>query len=448
MRQITMQMIRVAPLLIVVLLLGHDLYGQDRLRLSEAECVQLGIENSDGLHASRMQHEYHKNKANEARTYLLPQLTGKASYVHLSEVPPFEVSLPPYPGLPSTFTLSESIIDTYGLTLNVSQPIFTGFKLINNLKMSSRNATAAGYDFEGDSSRTVFEIRRSYWTLYNALEFRSLVDENLKQVEAHLADAKNFMQQGLLTNNEVLKVETQLSQVRLLQIEADKAVRLAMVTLNSACGLPLGTTVEVASLPTGGNGNVPDLDSLLSRGVSARPELKAFRYRVSSAEAGVSIARSGWYPSIALTGNYYYSKPNSRIMPTKNEWEDTWDVGVIMSLDIWNWGRTVHQTRQAKAQLRSVRDALSQLEDAVQIEITASYLDVAKSEESIKVAREGVAQAEENYRITKEKFELGLASNTDLLDAEVALLQAKTSLTKSSAEYQIALADLERAVGR
>jgi len=122
-------------------------------------------------------------------------------------------------------------------------------------------------------------------------------------------------------------------------------------------------------------------------------------------------------------------------------------VSVSLSFDVWNWGTTAHQTDQAQSQLAQTYDAMGQLKDGITLEVTQNYLNQKQTVERIDVARQGVRQAEENYRITNEKFKKGLSLNSDLLDAEVALLQARISYTQSLVEYELAEARLEKAIG-
>jgi outer membrane protein TolC len=150
---------------------------------------------------------------------------------------------------------------------------------------------------------------------------------------------------------------------------------------------------------------------------------------------------------VYLFGDYNYARPNSRIFPTVDQFKDTWDVGVTASWDLWNWGATIHQTDQAQSQLAQAQDAYDQLQDGVTLEVTQNYLNVHQASERIGVSATAVQQAQENYRVVNEKYKSGLALNTDLLDAEVSLLQAKTNYTQSLVDYELALARLSKAVG-
>ncbi|MEK7749214.1 MAG: TolC family protein, partial [Bacteroidota bacterium] len=150
---------------------------------------------------------------------------------------------------------------------------------------------------------------------------------------------------------------------------------------------------------------------------------------------------------VFLTGNYMTARPNQRIFPIQDVFKDTWDVGVGISFDVWNWGTTVHQTDQARAQLAQVQNGYGQLRDAAVLDVTRNYLNLGRARERITVAEQGVQQAEESYRVTNSKFKQGLGMNSDLLDAEVALLQAKTNYTQALVDFGLAGAALERAIG-
>ena len=301
-------------------------------------------------------------------------------------------------------------------------------------------------------------MTNAYWTLFKAIEFKKLIDENAGQVKAHLQDVQNFLVQGMATNNDVLKVRVQYSVVQLQQIDANNNVQLAMIGLNNVMGIPLETQIDLASVPAqpeSGAGDslrrpsaLPGLDALVAQAIDRRPELKALDYRVQAGENGVTLARSGWFPQVYLSGNYNYARPNQRYVPTQDLFKDSWDVSIVASWDIWNWGTTVHQTNQAEAQLSQVIDARSEVRDGVALEVTKAYLNLKQSGERIAVSRQSVEQAVENYRVTDERFKSGLALNSDLLDAEVAMLQAKTSHTQSLVDYQLSNARLQKAIGQ
>jgi outer membrane protein len=350
--------------------------------------------------------------------------------------------------LTSPVTISPAVLNNYSMKLSLTQPLFTGFRMDALSKAAEYTADAQSFQYSKDESDLVYDTRVAYWSLYKAMQIQKVVNENVEQVKAHLKDVQNMMEQGMTTNNDVLKVQVQLSDVQLKQIDAKNGVRLARINLNNTIGIPLATEVEIASDVVHQPKQYDNLDKLIGQAMENRPELKSMELRVKAGEAGVTAAKAGWFPQIYLSGNYYYSRPNQRIFPTQDVFKDTWDVSVGVSLDIWNWGTTIHQTDQAQAQVAEARDALGQMKDGITLDLTQAYLNLQQAQERIDVAGQGVKQAEENHRVTSKRFNAGLASTSDLLDAEVALLQAKTNQTNALVDFQLAQARIEKAIGQ
>jgi outer membrane protein TolC len=315
---------------------------------------------------------------------------------------------------------------------------------------------SAGQDLEKDRSEFIFAVKSAYWGLARARAFEAVVDEAIEQVRAHLKDVRAFFDQGLLTKNEVLRTELQLSNAELLAIDARNAAEVARTSLNTLIGLPVETEIELTTSVESLASRAPDegageeaaaARSLIDRALAARPELKSAEFRIKSAESGLKAARAGFYPQVALAGNVYTLRPNPRIMPARDTFYGTWDVGVAVTFDVWNWGQTRSQAEQAKAQLAQARDARKLLEDQAVLDVTQSHLALAQARDKIKVAASALGQADENLRIVRELFRQGLALNADVMDAEVFLLQAKFARTQAAIDLALAQARLEKALG-
>jgi outer membrane protein TolC len=134
-------------------------------------------------------------------------------------------------------------------------------------------------------------------------------------------------------------------------------------------------------------------------------------------------------------------------MPTQDKFYGTWDLGVSVAIDIWNWGQTKSRTEQARAQADQAKDARKLLEDRVVLEVTQSRLALVQAGDKLKVAGESVGQAEENLRIIREQFQHGLALNADVMDAEVFLLETRIARTRAAIDFVLAQARLEKALG-
>lgn len=438
-------MLRKIFVVAVILILPLTSLAQKR-PLSLEEAVAAGLEASPGLHASRMKVESTAAKSREIEAGRLPSFKFGGGYTRLSEVPPFEVTLPISP---NPIVVSQNYFNNFNLRLGVQQPLFTGFRLQAGAESARMLEKSAGQDLEKDRAEFIFAVKNAYWGLARAREFEKIVEENIRQVEEHLKDVRAFFTQGLLTKNEVLRAELELSNTELLRLDTRNAAEVALTSLDSLIGLPLDTDVDLTTSAESQASRLPAVeDPSIEAALADRPELKSADFRIRASELGVKTARAGFYPQVFLSGNYYYLRPNPRFMPARDKFNGTWDVGISVSFDIWNWGQTKSQTEQAKAQLAQARDARKLLEDQAVLEVTQCRLTLARANEKVRVAGQAVGQAEENLRMTRERFKQGVALNTEVLDADVALLQARMNRTQAAIDLVLAQARLEKALGR
>jgi len=439
----------------LIALLALPLAAQAQKRsLSLDEAIAAGLEASPALHASRAKVEASSARAHEVAALRLPAFKLGAGYSRLSEVPPFQVTLPISP---VPIVVSQNYFNNWNLRLSAQQTLFTGFRLEAGAESARMLEASAGWDLTKDRAEFIFAVKSAYWSLARARDLEAVVADTIAQVQEHLKDVRAFYDQGLLTRNEVLRAELQLSSTELMRIDARSASELARTALATLIGLPVETEIDLASSAESvasqapadaGAGDDAASRSLFETALAERPELKASEFRIKASEAGLKSARSGWYPQVSLAGNYYYLRPNPRILPALDKFRGTWDVGVAVSFDLWNWGQTRNQTDQAKAQLAQARDARKLLEDQAVLDVTQSRLALVQARDKIKVAAQAVGQAEENLRMVRDRFRQGVALNSDVLDAEVFLLQARTSRTQAAIDLAVAQARLEKALGK
>ncbi len=412
--------------------------------LSLAEALALARASHPALRASQGRLEAAEQKVVVARSGLLPQLrlSGRAAF--LSDVPEFNVPfLGPDPLFPS-------INRSYSARLSLQQNLFSGFRAQNSLEMAERNAGAVRSEARRDESDLALNVTIAYWNLYRAHRAERVLRQTVDQVDAHLSDVRNFRVEGLATDYDVLKVEAQLSEIRVRLIEAQSTIRLTQMTLNSMTGWALSTPVFPSTAPEMSDTSfilMQTIEGIMERARERRPEVSAAYERRNMQEAALGAARGGWYPQILLSAGYDYARPNPRVIPPSDAWEKTWDVGVTIQWNLWDWFATAAQTSQARANLAVADAAFSQVNDAVVLEAAHAYFRAQEARERIEVATLGTKQAEEGFRITQETYKQGMASNSDLLDAEMALLQARLSETQAVVDFAIHVQRLKKATG-
>jgi len=444
----------------ILLFLAFELpaMAQQKLSLTINQAIETGIQNSKALRTSQFKVDAADARASEMNTLRLPSLKVNGSYTRLSAVDPTIIPFPasgivddPATGhvtlIPTLYQFGANLVNSYGVKATLQQPLFTGGKISGASNAADYLSDATKEDYKKDKADILYTIKAAYWNLYRANEFKRFVDENVNQIKSHAKDAENLMKQGMLTSNDLMKVQVQLSDALVRQIDATNGVKMAMYALNNTLGLPLETVIELTSTIQIGDRAWDPADQLVEQALTKRPDVLGMNARVEAGASGLTSARGGWWPQIYLIGNYNYMRPNPRIFPTVDEFDKTWDVTLSVSFDIWNWWQTGYQANQAQAQLAQAQEGLSMIKDGVMLEVTQSYLGVNQAKERKTVSEEGVKQAEENYRVMDDKYKLGMTQNSELLDAEVMLLQAKLNLTQSLVDYELSMARLSKAIG-
>ncbi|MBN8573636.1 MAG: TolC family protein [Candidatus Kapabacteria bacterium] len=426
-------------------IISSQIVHAQTMTLTLEEALQKGKESSRQLKIAESKVVQAKEMVDEAASNRLPTLKFQGGYTRLSDVPAFTFSLPF--GNQQEFTIAPVILNNYQLRLSVQQPIYTGNRIESMVDAARYSAQAAEIDKSRDQYDVSYTIKNSYWTLYRAVEFKKVVEESIEMLKARIKDAEVLEKNGMLTRNDILKIQVQLSDATIRLIEAENNIQLSTVALNNALGQPLGTVINASTQPRDNATAMATLDNMILDAKKSRADIQATEYRIKAAQENISAQQSNYYPQIFVGGNVYYNNPNQRILPNREQFDATWDLGVQVSMDLWNWGQTANKVGQAEAQFAQAKESLGLLQDAINVEVTQAYLTMRQMSEKINVAKQTVEQATENQRVTAQRFKNGIATSTDALDADFTLMQSKVNYTQALVDFEMAFARLRKAQG-
>lgn len=321
-------------------------------------------------------------------------------------------------------------------------PIYTGGRTDALQRAAEAEARAAGSDVSAARADLRLEVVRSYWALATANESLRVLDEALARAEAHVRDVRAQFDNGLIPPNEVSSTEAQRSRQQVLQIEARNFRSSAMEDLRRLTGvteeIEIAERLEAAAQP----GTTATLEA------SARAERQAQAERIIAADERRRAAEAGRRPTVSVNGAVDYANPNSRIFPRAEKWQESWEVGVTANWTLWDGGRTAAEVLEADAAATAARARLEELDSLFAMEIRQRSLDLDSARASLVAAGDGVRSAAEARRVVAERFTVGVATNTEVLDAQLALLQAELDRTRALAAIRLAEARLDRALGR
>ena len=418
-------------------------FAAEERPLSIDEAARMALKNSKQVRMAQLGAAAAHAKADETASADKPRVTAQAGYTKMSDVGPFQIQPP---GAPAPTVLSPSLTNWYQAKLSTSYPLYTGNKLEGYADAAAYSALAADKEHEDGKAGMALAARSAYWILYKAQQVKLVIDENVTQVQSHLTDVTNMVNAGVMLRDEQLKAQVQLSNIRFAQVDAANNAKVAMMQLNNIIGLPLDTALRLTTPLARRDAPLKTLEEY-KLSAANRPDLTAARMKVESARAGYGASKGGFLPTVSLFGDFLYANPNQRYLPNQERWDGTWDVGIMVSYDLFDWGITRHQVAQADARKSQAELAYEQALDGAELEVNQSYLALLQARERIAIANGGVEQAEESARIATNRFHSGHATNTDVLDAEIALLQSKLNYTIATADYEIAQARMQKMAG-
>jgi outer membrane protein TolC len=366
----------------------------------------------------------------------LPVVSAQAGYTRTNHVDEFSILAPGQPPR----VLYPDVPDNYRARLDLQWPIYTAGRTDALERAATAEVSAAGEELEAARADLRLEVTRAFWALVTARQTERVLERSLERFDRHVVDLQARLDQGFISPHELLNAQAHRSRQRLLAIEARATRQKTEMDLRRLIGGDEGAIVpaepSAVSAP-------PDAAT-----VGERPERRALEFRLEAAADRQAAASAAGRPQIFLGGGYDLARPNPRIFPRADRWEPSWDASVNLSWTLWDGGRRAAEVAQAAAAARAIDARLSEFDRQATLELRSRALDVEAARAGITTADEGVNAAVEARRVIEERYDAGVATSTEVLDAEIVVLQAELDRTRATASLRIAEAGLTRAAGR
>ena len=415
---------------------------QEPLTLEES--VKIAVERSLTIHSAVEGIAGSEYRHKEAITNLLPSWTGQytlARYNAPAFVGPIPIVLPiAIPGITAVTSR-----DVYSFNTTVSQPLFTG-----GLNLANYRSTKLGVDLSKASVETakrdlILQSRVGYFTILRAEKYLDVAEQQVKQFEVQLQVTKAFFDAEKVSMNDVLQAEVSLADARQSMAKAANDVATAKASFNTLLRREITIPFEVVDI-LAYKAFPLSYEQSLEEALRLRPEIKAAQINIDQARENVKVARSGFFPTISLAGNYSRSSDGWTL--GKGIQIDIWAVQASATFTLWNWGNTAFKVGESKVKVTQAEDSKNQLIDSITLEVRDAYLNMLLAEKNISTAETAIEQAEENLRMFEERYKYQVATQTDVIIAVTFLAQARTNYYSALSDFNVAKAQLERAIGR
>lgn len=417
---------------------------QDVKSLSLQETIDLSLKNSHLLKASLAKNDQAAAEVRQAMDNRLPNASVSGSYLYVAN-PTIALKTKAFNGNSDTSGNKQGFPKVnqamYGI-LNLSLPIYSGGKIKYGIESAKYLEQATILDGEKDKEAVILNTINAYINLYKASSTVDVVKENLNQSKHQDSVFSRLEQNGLLAKNDLLKSELQTSNIELSLLDAQSNLKTATVNMNLMIGYPESTVIKIDPASFDKNLSVKTIDDYEQLALQNRKDVQALSFKRKATTTGIAVAKADQYPTIALTGGYIDADIPHLITIT-----NTVNVGVDLKYNLSSLWKTKAKIAQAKAHETEIMENEAQLSDAVRLQVNRDFENFLLSQKKMDVYKKAVIQAEENYRITKNKYENSLVNTTELLDANVSLLESKINLAVAKADVLLAYSELLETAG-
>lgn len=454
---------------------------EDTIRLTLEEAVARAVAGSQEVRLARAGVDAAEAQVTAARAAALPQISANLSYTR-TFASPFDVGarlvLPdslrfspdptrpleervkyledraPVAGLSGMSTLFGNLPfgrrNTYVAGVTGTQLLYAGGRIGAALRIAADYEDAARYDLAEQVAETEFQVRSAYVQALLARQLEQIAGAAFEQAEAFLERERLRRRTGEASDLDVLRAEVAAENLRPQLVQARKASELAQLNLKRLLDLPLTRPLVLATelaAPDSAGLAAPPPDVARAR-LARRAALEAARRQVSIREQQVQIARSAFLPTVSLQMSYGRQLYPERAFDLSGvEPRTDWTATISLQLPLFQGFKRTAEIELARAELEAAKLRLAQLEEQVALQYQQALGDRERAAAEIAARRRTVFQAERVYDLTRMRYERGLATQLEVSEARLALLQARTHLAQALADFAIADAALVRALG-
>ena len=333
--------------------------------------------------------------------------------------------------------------DDFDTRLRLQYGIYTGGRRSAEIDAAEWQTVAGNADLQSTRNKLVYHVAEAYYRLLQANELVRVRSETVAQVERHLEIVRARFRAETAVKSDVLSVEVRLAEAREQLVTSQHQVELAWAVLENV----LGRRIERLALPeevppAPWADRVAQVEQAVAAALAVRPELEQVNGQFQAAQYAVEAARSGNRPTLNFVGDYDAFTGDFR------HGNDSFFVGLVFQLNLLDGGRTRGEVDRASAQAREIAARYRRLVADIELDVRRAYLQVRDAQERLTVATQAIDHAEEGLREIEVRYRGQTATITELIDAQVALSNARVRRANAQAEVEIARASLERAVGR
>jgi outer membrane protein TolC len=293
----------------------------------------------------------------------------------------------------------------------------------------------------------ILEVKTAYFEVLQQEKLEEVAQQAVTQLQAQSKVSRNFYEVGMVPKNDFLQAEVELANAQQELVVAQNNVQLSKSRFNTVLRRPVDAPFTVEDVLTY-EVFTRTYEACVETAMEHRTEMKVADLEVQTAEKGVKLTKSDYYPSIDLMANYYRRGEDFAFDGGDGILkEDEWDVLAVASWTFFEWGKTRYGAQEKVRRANQARLQRTSVEDNIRQQVKAAYLTVKAAENAVTTVEKAVEQAKENYRMNEERYKEQVSTSTDMLIAQTLLTQTQNNYYNALSAFNVAKAGLHRAMG-
>lgn len=410
----------------------------DSLHLSVQALFDLGVENNLQLAASRLKEQMATERLSTARMALYPDIEVGLKGGILGQPVVFQNGL-------SNPTRPETPDWQQNYAIDFSQPLYQGGRIKYAIRQADLEKEIASLQTHVSKADLKLVLLEQYLNLFSLYKQCKVLNRNIEESERRLKDIRQMKEEGLITNNDVLRSEMQLTNNRLSLTETQNNIRLVSQRLDILLGQNENLIIFPDTTLLEQTYTTNEYDTYLQQAFSADPSMLLLQKQTELAENNVRLIRAEQRPKLSLTASNTLARPVSRTMA--DMYNNNWNIGLSLSYPLSSLYRNKHRMNEARLGIVLSQNAQEQQKQHIQTTVQEALLKHHEAVSRVEALQLSVRQAEENFRIMNNRYLNQLAILTDLLDADNLRLNVELQLTTARTRVVYTYYQLQRAIG-
>ncbi|MFV0583474.1 MAG: TolC family protein [Parabacteroides gordonii] len=430
--------IRYSLLLLLFILKPVATRSQQAYSLTLDELFRLGTENSLRLQATRMQEVIAADKEKTAQTSRLPDISIGATTGYIGRPTVFRrgLSQPVHPDMPDW---------SHNYNVEVTQPIYRGGKIHYTIKRSSLEKQIAALNSTNDKAEIKLLLLGQYMDLFSLYKQKEVFARNVEESARRLEDIRRLKKEGIVTRNDELRSELQLTNDQLAYREANDNIAIVSQQLDVVLGLDETLLLQPDTGLLYTAVSLESSDEYVRQAYENYPELQIARYNTRLAENDIRLSKADYLPSLSLRAANTLARPLSTTM--EDMFSNNWNIALSLSYNLSSLYQNKHKVHEARQYVNIRKNREEQVRQDIRVNVKSAWIKHHEALDRVEALLLSVRQAEENYRIVRNRYLNQLSILTDLLDASSIRLEAELQLTNARTEVIYSYYQLMRSCG-